>query len=352
MSAIATVNAGSSTVKLALFNADRLKPLERVTLRTPQEAIAWLQARKDAHITAFSHRVVHGGRMFTQPVRIDDAVMKQLEALIPLAPLHQPAHLSLIAQLQQAFSHAAHIACFDTAFHHTLPELERMLPLPQQWRVQGLERYGFHGLSYQYIASQLPAVLGVAASGRVVVAHLGNGASVCGLANGVSRATSMGFSTLDGLMMGTRCGSLDPGVVLHLQQQCGLSADEVSQLLYKNSGLKGVSGISADMRELSASSSKEARIAIELFCLSAAKQIAQTATTIGGMDTLVFTAGIGENAANVRALICAHLAWLGIAVDVAANDTHAQTISAQQSRIGVYVIPTDEESVLAEGALL
>ena len=253
--------------------------------------------------------------------------MQALRALIPLAPLHQPHNLTLVDTLAQRFPHAQQIGCFDTAFHHTLPEGERRFALPRGLHEAGVQRYGFHGLSYAYIASAMPEAMH---HKRVIVAHLGGGASVCGLINGQSHATSMGFSTLDGLMMGTRCGALDAGVVLHLFQQHGLSVAEVETLLYTESGLLGVSGISGDMQTLLASDAEEARQAIALFCTMAAKQIAAIATAIGGMDALIFTGGIGEHAAPIREEITVKLQWLPTFETIA--------------------MATDEEMVLARAA--
>lgn len=323
---IVTCNAGSSNIKLAAFGASALKPYERTQVATREEALAWIAKQSD--VVAVGHRVVHGGRAFAEPVVIDDAILHSLEALIPLAPLHQPHNLSLIRAARSALPEVPQFACFDTAFHHTLPELERRLPLPQAWHEKGLQRYGFHGLSYHYIASVLPQHLGKKADGRVIVAHLGNGSSACGMIKRKSRATTMGFSTLDGLMMGTRTGALDPGAILYLLQQENYSVPEIENLLYKESGLKGISGLSNDVRELLASRDPRAKLALELYSHLAARQIASLTAAIGGMDALVFTGGIGEHASLVREAICSHLKWIPGA-DIA-------------------VIPTDEEHVIAE----
>lgn len=339
---IVTCNAGSSNIKLALYDGQQRRAQAQVATR--EEALAWIGAQP-REITAFSHRVVHGGREFSAPVRVDARVLAALEALTPLAPLHQPASLALMRTLMEAHPDASHIACFDTAFHHTLPPLEKRLPLPASYAAQGLERYGFHGLSYQSIAERLP---GVTPARKVIAAHLGNGASMCAMVEGKSCAVSMGFSTLDGLMMGTRCGSLDPGAVLHLVEKEGMEA--ASRLLYRESGLKGVSGIGNDVRELLASDEPQAREALALFAYTAAKWAGALAVAIGGMEALVFSGGIGERAAAVRAAICEHLAWLGVELNERANTENAERISAEKSAIGVYILPADEDEMLAQAA--
>jgi len=273
--------------------------------------------------------VVHGGREFTHPEIITDDVIAELKTYIPLAPLHQPAAVKLIEETRKLYPDVPQIACFDTAFHHTMPEIERRLPLPRKFHDEGLMRYGFHGLSYQHIAEVLPEFAGKKlAHGRVVVAHLGGGSSACAMKDLKSVASTMGFSTLDGLMMGTRCGALDAGVVLHLLAEKKMSVSEVTELLYHQSGLKGVSGISGDMQELLESKSAAAQEAIELYCHLAAKQIAGLLPALGGLDALVFTGGIGENATAVRERIADLFRFIG--------------------DFPVYVIPTDEEKVIAD----
>jgi len=262
-----------------------------------------------------------------KPVQITDDILAKIKSYIPLAPLHQPAAVDLIEEVKKIYPHVRQVACFDTAFHHSMPEIERRLPLPAWYHKEGIQRYGFHGLSYEHIANVLPQHAGKKEHGRVIVAHLGNGSSACAMHNLKSVASTMGFSTLDGLMMGTRPGSLDAGIVLHLLQQMEMKLEEVERLLYRESGLQGVSGISADMRILLASDKKEASEAIELYCHLAAKQIAGLLPAISGMDALVFTGGIGENAAPVREKIVALLRWIG--------------------DFPVYVIPADEELVIA-----
>ena len=331
MTTIITCNAGSSNTKLAVFEADSLKQVEDLQTHTEAETIAWLSSLAKENIAAIGHRVVHGEAKFTKPTIITPQVIKELEEFIPLAPLHQPAALELIAETIKLYPDVPQIACFDTAFHHTMPELEKHLPLPQNYYDSGIIRYGFHGLSYEYIASVLPQHLGDKANGRVIVAHLGNGSSMCAMKNMQSVASTMGFSTLDGLMMGTRCGTLDVGVILHLLEHKNLSVDEISKLLYKNSGLLGVSGVSSDMRELLASDIKEAKLAIDLYCYLAAKQLSSLLPATGGIDTLVFTGGIGEHAVPIRQKICEHLKWLG--------------------DFPIYVILTDEELVIAKACV-
>jgi acetate kinase len=347
--AILTLNAGSTNTKLALFDAADGTPLMRHRVASTQEALAWIEAL-DTPLHAVGHRVVHGGEDFCDPVRVDEHVLHALEALIPLAPLHQPYPLEAMRRLRQRFPELPQIACFDTAFHHHQPPLARRLPLPAAWAERGLKRYGFHGLSYQSMADLLPQHLGALAHGRVIVAHLGGGASLCAMQQRRSLASTMGFSTLDGLMMGTRCGALDPGVVLHLLRQEGLTLEEVETLLYHEAGLKGVSGISPEMHILEAQYDQNAaaREAIDLFCASAARQLSGLLPALGGLDALVFTGGIGEHSALTRQLICQNLAWLGVQLDEAANRSHAPCISHVESRVAVWTLPTDEESVIAQ----
>lgn len=329
MSIILTCNAGSTNVKLAAFDT---KTMERVghavIYNNSAELTEWLCSIGSLGIAMVGHRVVHGGREFTHPEIITDAVLEKLQSYIPLAPLHQPAALKLIAEVLKLYPKVPQISCFDTAFHHTMPEIERRLPLPIWYHKEGIQRYGFHGLSYQHIADVLPDFAGKKADGRVVVAHLGGGSSACAMRDKKSIASTMGFSTLDGLMMSTRCGVLDAGVVLHLLKEMEMKLEEVERLLYLESGLQGVSGISSDMRDLLASSEPRAKEAVELYCHLAAKQIAGLLSALGGLDALVFTGGIGENAAPVRERIIDLLRFAG--------------------NFPVYVIPTDEEKVIAD----
>lgn len=281
----------------------------------------------DRTIKAVGHRVVHGGPDFAQPVLIDDSVQSALEALVPLAPLHQPHCLAGIRAARAAFPKAAQIACFDTAFHRSMPRVNEIYAIPHDYYDAGIRRYGFHGLSYDYIASALHAVDPTLAQGRVVVAHLGNGASLCAIRDGKSVATSMGFSALDGLVMGTRSGKIDPGVLLYLLDQ-GMTTAALSDMLYRRSGLLGLSGISNDMRTLLASPDPRAAEAVACFTNSLQRGIAEMAAALGGIDGLVFTAGIGENSAAIRQATCAGLGWMGIRLDEAANDRGAERISA------------------------
>ncbi|MBX9594918.1 MAG: acetate/propionate family kinase [Roseomonas sp.] len=370
---IGVINAGSSSVKAAVFaGEDRVlscvvegigqRPAARAkdssgnaipppaldpAPATPGEAAAlllpWLRALRP--LQAIGHRVVHGGAHHARPERVTPALLAELAALVPLAPLHEPHNLAPIHAIAALEPGLPQIACFDTAFHRSMPPLNQAFAIPAAMEADGIRRYGFHGLSYEYIASALPAGL---REGRVVVAHLGNGASACAMRAGVSVATTMGFTALDGLPMGTRSGAIDPGVVLHLIQARGMSADQVQDLLYKRSGLLGLSGgISSDMRDLLASGDPRAGFAVDFFCLAVARAIASLAVTLGGVDGIVFTAGIGEHAAPVRARVLGHLAWLGIVLDAAANDAHGPRITTAESRVVALVLPTDEERMIA-----
>ena len=313
------------------------------------ELFSWFsQYQRQNEIKAIGHRIVHGGNSFTAPVRIDDEVMEELSKLEPLAPLHQPHNLSGIRACASLAPRVPQVACFDTAFHHTMGPLARRLGLPRGYDEEGVRRYGFHGLSYEFIAQRLRTIDPDLARGRVIVAHLGNGASLCAMCEGRSIDTTMGFTTLDGLLMGTRPGTLDPGAVTYLMREHAMSAAEIEDVLYHRSGLVGVSGISSDMRTLLASGDSRAREAIDLFVFRAAREIGALTASLGGLDGLVFTAGIGEHAPEIRSRICAHCAWLGIVLDEHANDAAGPRITAQASRVHVYVIPTDEERMIAE----
>ncbi|MBS9405013.1 acetate/propionate family kinase [Halomonas sp. TRM85114] len=308
----------------------------------------WIGERPDLDdIAVVGHRVVHGGRRFHDPVVLDADIVDELQTLEPLAPLHQPYGLEPIRRLAKRLPEVTQVACFDTAFHTTQPAVARHFALPRELTERGLIRYGFHGLSYDYINRMLPRHLNGQSAGRVVVAHLGNGASLCAIHNGRSMASTMGFTALDGLPMGTRCGSLDAGLVLHLLGEEGMSVDEVSELLYSRSGLLGVSGISSDMRQLLESDTAEAREAIDLFVYRIVREIGSLAAAMGGLDHLVFTAGIGERAAPVRQAIGQGCAWLGVELDDDANHRDAACISRTDSRVGAWVIPTDEERMIA-----
>jgi acetate kinase len=313
-----------------------------------ERLFAWIDAQcKDLRIVAAGHRVVHGADQFAAPVLVNDAILAQLDKLVPLARLHQPHNLAAIRALARLRPGLPQVACFDTAFHCTQPALARMYALPHDLTEAGIKRYGFHGLSYQYIADMLPDHLGAQTDGRVIVAHLGAGASLCAMLARASMATTMGFSVLDGLVMGTRSGALDPGVVLYLMRERGMTVEAVEDLLYLRSGLLGVSGVSSDMRALLASPDPRARVAIELFAYRTAREIGSLAAALGGLDALIFTGGIGENAAPVRELVCKHCAWLGVEIDPAANAHHAACITMTGTRASAWVIPTDEEIVIA-----
>ncbi len=309
----------------------------------------WLEAHNSGvEVVAAGHRVVHGGQGFAGPVLLTPEVMAQLEELVPLAPLHQPHNLSAIKALTDRSADLPQVACFDTSFHRTQHRLAQLFALPRALADEGVIRYGFHGLSYDYISSVLADHLGDKANGRVIVAHLGNGASMCAMKTGCSVATSMGYTALDGLMMGRRCGTLDAGVVLHLLQQKGMSSDEVQHMLYNASGLLGVSGISNNMQVLQNSDHAHADEAIDLYCYRAASEIGSLIMALGGLDAIVFTAGIGENSARVRRMICERLSWMGLVLDADRNDRNAAKVSGEGSSIDVHVIPTNEELVIAK----
>jgi len=376
---IGVINAGSSSLKFSFYegenrllsgqvdgigvqprtsatgpNGEALTPpdLGASPPATPSDVmpalIPWARPHLgQRRLAALGHRVVHGGLRHSQPVRITPALLDELEALVPLAPLHEPHNLAPIRMAMQLAPELPQVACFDTAFHRSIADVDQAFALPFALYDEGVRRYGFHGLSYEYIASVLPTVAPAIAEGRVVVAHLGNGCSACALQAGRSAATTMGFTALDGLPMGTRCGALDPGVILHLIQQKGLSADDVSDLLYRRSGVLGVSGISSDFRELLASADPRANFAVDLFCRSVARHIASLAAALGGLDAIVFTAGVGENAPAVRARICRASAWLGVDLDAAANDRGETRISTPNTRVGAYVVKTDENLMIA-----
>ena len=298
-------------------------------------------------IGAVGHRIVHGGVRFSAPRLVDAAVLAELEALIPLAPLHQPHNLAAVKAVAKVAPGLPQVACFDTAFHRSQPAVAQEFALPRRYRDEGVRRYGFHGLSFEYVASVLPDYDTHAARGRTVVAHLGSGASLCAMDAARSVATTMGFTPLDGLMMATRCGTLDPGVVLYLRDRHHLSASDVQHLLYHESGLLGVSGLSSDMRELLASSDPRAAEAVDMFVYRVGREIGSMAAALHGVDALVFTGGIGENAAGIRARVCADAAWLGLELDAGANATGGPCISTRSSHVSVWVIPTNEEALVA-----
>jgi acetate kinase len=308
----------------------------------------WLRKQyPNARIVGVGHRVVHGGADFPDPVVVTADVVDRLRALVPLAPLHQPHNLAAIEAVTVRLPHVPQVACFDTSFHRGHSEVADLVPLPKEIRAAGVQRYGFHGLSYEYIASVLPQVAPAIAGGRVIVAHLGSGASLCALRNGKGVDSTLGFTALDGLCMGTRPGSLDPGVVLYLFQTLGLDAKAVETILYKKSGLIGISGISNDMRDLVGNADPAARLAVDYFVYRVAKEIGALAAVLGGIDGIVFTAGIGERSAAIRQRICDASAWLGLDLDRHGNERHGPCISAPGSAIEAWVVPTNEELVIA-----
>jgi acetate kinase len=381
--AIAVLNAGSSSIKFSLF-ALRGAELE-LTQRGQIEGIytaphfvakdqsGKLEAEKFwgegvklghagalDHLVAFlrerlagdrligvGHRVVHGGLEYTQPVRLDSRVLEALEKFVPLAPLHQPHNLAPIRLLLDRAPELPQVACFDTSFHRTNPELAQMFALPLELHEQGVRRYGFHGLSYEYVASVLPKFDARAASGRTVVFHLGNGSSMCAIRAGRSVASTMGFTAVEGLPMGTRCGSIDPGVLLYLMDQRGMDARALEKLIYNQSGLLGVSGISSDMRTLLTSDAPRAKLAVALYLYRVGRELGSLAAALGGLDAIVFTAGIGENAAVLRERVCRDAAWLGVELDAPANAAGGPRIATTASRVSAWVVPTNEEVMIA-----
>ena len=303
--------------------------------------------RAEDRLVAVGHRVVHGGLEYSEPIRVTPEVLRALEKLIPLAPLHQPHNLGPIRHLLEQMPNLLQVACFDTAFHRTQPELAQAFALPEEITDRGVRRYGFHGLSYEYIASALPGVDPRAAAGKVVVAHLGNGASMCAMQAGRSVASTMGFTAVDGLPMGTRSGSLDPGVMLYLVDELKMDARAIEKLIYQESGLLGVSGISSDMRALLSSDAPRAKLAVDLFVYRIGRELGSLVAALGGLEALVFTAGIGEHAVPIRERVIQGAGWLGLTLDDAANASGGPRISAGSSRVAAYVIPTNEELMIA-----
>jgi acetate kinase len=315
----------------------------------------WLRARyAGAHVLGVGHRVVHGGAKYPGPCVVTPEVLENLRAFVPLAPLHQPHNLAAIEAVRDQMPGVPQVACFDTSFHRGQPAVAELIPLPKEIRDAGVQRYGFHGLSYEYIASVLPDLAPDVADGRVIVAHLGSGASLCAMKGRKSVDSTLGFTALDGLCMGTRPGSVDPGVILHLFQTMGRSAKDIETLLYKKSGLIGISGISNDMRDLLENPSPDARLAVDYFVYSVTRHMGALAAVLGGVDAIVFTAGIGERSVEIRRRICEASAWLGVTLDRAANAAHGPRISASGSRVSAWVVPTNEELMIARhtGALL
>jgi acetate kinase len=379
---VGVINAGSSSLKFSFYVGDKRilsgqvdgigvrpravavgldgEPVQPPDLgtpipSTPGEVLAALLpwGRKNLHgrrLDVLGHRVVHGGPRYSQPARVTPEVMAELEHLVRLAPLHQPHNLAPIKAAMMLNPDLPQVACFDTAFHHSVPEVAQTFALPRELYDEGIRRYGFHGLSYEYIASAMPRVAPDIADGRVVVAHLGNGASLCAMRNRASVATTMGFTALDGLPMGTRCGELDPGVVVYLIREKGMTPEAVDDFLYRRCGLLGLSGLSSDFRDLLSSPDARAKFAVEVFCYRVSRHIGSMAAALGGLDGLVFTAGVGENATAVRAAICGACEWLGLKLDDAANARNGPRISGFDSRVSAYVIPTDENLMIARHA--
>jgi acetate kinase len=381
--AIAVINAGSSSIKFSLFleRGETLEPDVRGQIEglytsarfvsiAPDGGLraekSWPHGVKVGHdealdhlvahlrseladdrLIGIGHRVVHGGLAYTQPVRVDAEVLKALEAFIPLAPLHQPHNLAPIRRALERAPELPQVACFDTSFHRTQPDLAQMFALPAELRDAGVMRYGFHGLSYEYVSSILPEVAPKAAKGRCIVLHLGNGASMCAIAAGRSIASTMGFTAVEGLPMGTRCGSIDPGVVLYLMDQRGMDARAIEKLIYTQSGLLGVSGVSSDMRALLSSGEPGAALAVDLFIYRIRRELGSLAAALGGLDAIVFTGGIGENASIIRSRVCRDAGWLGVEIDEDANAAGRGCISTEAGRVAVYVIPTNEELMIA-----
>jgi len=358
------LNAGSSSVKFSAFRVGGAARLDLAfdgqvesidaspRAHDHEAAIAKIEDAigerlAGATVVGVGHRIVHGGLRYDRPVRIDPTVLSQLEALVPLAPLHQPHGLAGIRAFAAHRPGLPQVACFDTAFHRTQPAVAQAFALPRDLGDSQLRRYGFHGLSYEYVTSVLPTLAPEAQHGRVVIAHLGNGASLCAVRDGRSVATTMGLTALDGLVMGTRCGAIDPGVLLYLMDEHGMDARALENLLYLRSGLLGVSGVSSDMRALLASDDPHAREAVDLFVYRIGRELGSMAAALGGLDALIFTGGIGENAAPIRARVCRDAAWLGVALDEAANARGGPRLSSGDSRVSAFVVATDENRMIA-----
>src|SRR5215468_2156896 len=379
---IFVINAGSSSVKFSVYETASDRSVEvgahgqvEGIGTSPRLKVAGLQGRvladqvvagkdytgaiaeihdwfktyvgSEAALDGIGHRVVHGGSIYSRPVVIDDRVIAGLEELVPLAPLHQPHHIAAIRAFASIAPKVPQVACFDTAFHYSQPPLAREFALPRELSAMGIRRYGFHGLSYEYIVSKLPEVAPACANGKIVVAHLGNGASMCAIEKRRSIATTMGLTPVDGLPMGTRTGALDPGVILYLLQHEGMDAKTIEHLIYERSGLLGVSGLSSDMRTLLTSGAPAAKEAIDLFVYRIGRELGSLAAALEGLDALVFTGGIGEKAAEVRARVCRHAGWIGVALDQEANARGGPLISRSGSAVSVWVVPTDENLMIA-----
>jgi len=387
MPMVLTLNAGSSSIKFALFDAgldelpamavgqiDGLSAHATFTARHAESGqkesyplqpagpadhgravnaiLDWIETRlAGRRVAAIGHRVVHGGPDHAAPARIDGRLIEDLRALTPLAPLHQPHNLDGVAAAHVEFPHVPQVACFDTAFHRGHPFTTDAFAIPRHYYHEGVRRYGFHGLSYEYVAGRLRETAPREAAGRVIIAHLGNGASLCAVRDGRSIASTMGFTAVDGLPMGTRCGQIDPGVLLYLMAEKGMDVHALTDLLYNQSGLKGLSGLTSDMRDLQASDSPAARETIEYFIVRICRKMGSLAAALEGIDAIVFTGGIGENAAAIRKGVLDRLRWLGVDLDADANERGAPVISTPESRVGVFVIKTDEERMIARHTL-
>ena len=378
---ILTLNAGSSSLKFALFKTGTGAPVAgprgiiedtrsapRLRVREPDgtviaekhwptpppyselvaAVVAWARTASGGTLGAVGHRVVHGGARHAAPQIVTEALLAELDALVALAPLHEPHNIAPMRALAAIDPSLPQIACFDTAFHRTMPVIATRFALPPRFEAEGVRRYGFHGLSYEYVAGRLREIAPGLARGRVIAAHLGNGASLCAMRDGKSIDTSMGFSALDGLVMGTRCGTLDPGVILYLLRRHGMGVADIEDLLYNRSGLLGLSGISPDMRALLASGEQAAKDAVALFVFRLTREIGALAASLGGLDGLIFTAGIGEHAPEIRRMACGALGWLGVSLDQEANKRNEGRISPAGSRVEIMVIPTDEEAMIAK----
>ena len=371
-----TLNAGSSSLKFALYresdgrltemirgavlgigtaqgqvtlqkaDGETHQPISQVLdhLQAFEQVASEIVEGRDVALKAIGHRIVHGGNRFAGPVLIDEMVLSELRRLVPFAPLHQPVQVRLIEAACVRFPSTSQVGCFDTSIHHALPALAARFPLPKRLWDEGVRRYGFHGLSYEYVLDACPELR----EGKTIIAHLGNGASITAFHEGVSVETTMGFTPTGGLMMGTRCGDLDPGVVLYLLRQHHLTADELDRLVNQESGLKGVSGVTSDVRTLLKTETDDAHLALDMFCYQAAKQIGGLASVLNGVDQLVFTGAIGEHSAEIRASICERLTYLGLTIDPVRNQNHDRVVSRPASRCEVHVVPTNEERIIAK----
>lgn len=349
---ILVVNAGSSNTKLAIYDSKTLEAQLRIKVSSIDEAISFIKMNNNKYnFTAVGHRIVHGGTRFLKPIIINKKIIVELENLIPLAPLHQPHNIAVIKAISSEYPNLPQVGCFDTAFHSTQMQLAKEFAIPKEYTEQGVIRYGFHGLSYEYIASVLEKNIGVKSKGKIIVAHLGNGASMCAMGDLQSVATSMGFSTLDGLMMGTRCGSIDPGVLLYFLQTNNFTIPKLEEFLYHKCGLLGVSGISNDVQKLLENDAKQSKHALNMFCYKAAQQLSSLVVPLTGCDGVIFTGGIGENSAYVRKGICDYLSFMDAKIDQEKNNNNNTLIHDKSSKILIGIIPTNEEYIIAKHTL-